>query len=441
MDDGSGVYTKLGASVAVTATTIASSPYNTQNDDYVTALNARLNINGVKAMTGNLLMGSNKITSLATGTVATDAANVGQIQSGISSHSASVGGTVDVITAVHAPVMTTWVGMTGFRGIFTATGANTSATPTFNPDGIGAKTLVKLNNLALVAGDISGAGHEVEWEYNGTNVVILNPARIGKSVVTMEGKAINEAKGAAVASAATTDIWTPADGNYLHITGTTTITSLGTAPQAGAERTIIFDGVLTLTHNATSLILPSGANIITAAGDRMIVRADTTANMIVVDYIRASGQPIVVTASRTLLATLTTTSGTTQSATGLNPALYRYYEIEIVGVSFAGTTSLMLATSGNGGTNYGSAAFISPAVSSASDTFDGIILLMGINGTNQRSPVVPFGVPNTSSSGVSQGQTAPKHATGSGSPVDAIQFSGNGGSTFDAGTIRIYGVP
>ena len=337
---------------------------------------------------------------------------------------------------------------------FTATGATT-----ININGLGAKTLKKI--ASGVSTDIAAndfyIGDRLIIAYDLTNTVFVlvnwKGATVSLAGYAQTGtdnnfsskqtftKAINEAKGAAVASAATTDIWTPADGNYLHITGTTTITSLGTAPQAGAERTIIFDGVLTLTHNATSLILPSGANIITAAGDRMIVRADTTANMIVVDYIRASGQPIVVTASRTLLATLTTTSGTTQSATGLNPALYRYYEIEIVGVSFAGTTSLMLATSGNGGTNYGSAAFISPAVSSASDTFDGIILLMGINGTNQRSPVVPFGVPNTSSSGVSQGQTAPKHATGSGSPVDAIQFSGNGGSTFDAGTIRIYGVP
>lgn len=277
--DGSGVYTKLGPSVAVTATTIASNPYNLQIDDIASALNDVVLLNGLKPFTGDQSMGSHKLTNLTTGTAATDAANVGQIQSGISSHSATVGGTVDAITVTHVPVMTTWTAMTGFRGIFTATGANTSTTPTFNPDGIGAKTLVKWNNVALAPGDIIGAGHEVEWEYNGTNVVILNPGVILNS------------KGSAVASAGTTNIWATYD-DFVHITGTTTITSLGTAPRAGAERTVIFDGALTLTHNATTLQLPGGANITTAAGDRAVVRADTTANMIVVSYIRAGANPL-----------------------------------------------------------------------------------------------------------------------------------------------------
>jgi hypothetical protein len=98
-------------------------------------------------------------------------------------------------------------------------------------------------------------------------------------------------KGAAVTSAATTNIWGIV-GDFVHITGSTgPITSFGTAPYAGARREIIFDSTPTITHNATSLILPGGANIVAAAGDRAIVRADTTANMIVVDYIKASGLP------------------------------------------------------------------------------------------------------------------------------------------------------
>lgn len=114
-------------------------------------------------------------------------------------------------------------------------------------------------------------------------------------VVTMTAKDFTEAKGADVASATTTTIWVT-DGNYIHITGTTTITSFGTAGQAGDERTVVFDGILTLTHNATSLILPGGANITTAAGDRAIVRAETTANARVVAYIKADGTAIVGTA-------------------------------------------------------------------------------------------------------------------------------------------------
>lgn len=101
---------------------------------------------------------------------------------------------------------------------------------------------------------------------------------------------LNMSEGADVASASTTDVWIT-DGNFFHITGTTTITSLGTAPNAGAWRVAIFDGALTLTNGA-NLILPGGANITTAAGDMMLVYADTTTQHRVV-YWPVDGKPVV----------------------------------------------------------------------------------------------------------------------------------------------------
>ena len=68
-----------------------------------------------------------------------------------------------------------------------------------------------------------------------------------------------------VASATTTDIGAAASQN-VRVTGTTTITGLGTAA-AGIFRRVRFAGILTLTQNATSLILPGAASITTAAGD------------------------------------------------------------------------------------------------------------------------------------------------------------------------------
>ncbi len=55
----------------------------------------------------------------------------------------------------------------------------------------------------------------------------------------------------------------------LRITGTTTITSFGTT--YNGPRFVRFAAALTLTHNATTLILPGGVNIKTAAGDACIV--------------------------------------------------------------------------------------------------------------------------------------------------------------------------
>lgn len=105
-------------------------------------------------------------------------------------------------------------------------------------------------------------------------------------------QAVNLSEGSAVASATTADIWAT-DGNTVHVTGTTTITSFGTAPRAGAWRTVIFDGILTLTHGA-NLNLPGAANITTAAGDIAFVYADTTTQFDVV-YHKASGAAVVAT--------------------------------------------------------------------------------------------------------------------------------------------------
>lgn len=95
-------------------------------------------------------------------------------------------------------------------------------------------------------------------------------------------------KGADIASAATTDIGA-ATGLWVHVTGTTTITALGTVA-AGALRLVTFDGVLTLTHNATSLVLPGGANIQTQAGDCAIFESEGTGNWRCVLYAKVSGQ-------------------------------------------------------------------------------------------------------------------------------------------------------
>lgn len=89
---------------------------------------------------------------------------------------------------------------------------------------------------------------------------------------------------ATVASAATADIGAAAS-LYVAITGTTTITSFGA--NYNGPRFIRFAGSLTLTHNASSLILPGGANITTAAGDTAIV-VPQSAGWRVVSYTRAA---------------------------------------------------------------------------------------------------------------------------------------------------------
>lgn len=95
-----------------------------------------------------------------------------------------------------------------------------------------------------------------------------------------------------VASATTTDIGAATSVNVA-ISGTTTITGLGTAA-AGTYRQGRFTGVLTFTHNGTSLILPNnGSNITTAANDRFGAYSLGSGNWLVLWYQRANGQALV----------------------------------------------------------------------------------------------------------------------------------------------------
>jgi len=100
------------------------------------------------------------------------------------------------------------------------------------------------------------------------------------------------AKGADIASSGTTDIGA-ATGEFIDVTGTTTITSLGTIA-AGITRTVRFTGALTLTHNASSLILPSSANITTANGDTAIFRSLGSGNWKCISYTKQDGSALVI---------------------------------------------------------------------------------------------------------------------------------------------------
>lgn len=96
-------------------------------------------------------------------------------------------------------------------------------------------------------------------------------------------------KGADVASASPTVI--PAGSNYVDITGTTGFSAFTVA--SNTHFFAQFDGVLTMTHHATNLDLPGGANITTAVGD-VAEFFSTGANTVqCVNYTKASGKPIV----------------------------------------------------------------------------------------------------------------------------------------------------
>ncbi|MGE7418957.1 DUF2793 domain-containing protein, partial [Methylobacterium tarhaniae] len=74
------------------------------------------------------------------------------------------------------------------------------------------------------------------------------------------------------------------------LTGSGTVTSFGTA--ANRVRLLRFTAAATLTHNSTTLILPGGTSITTAAGDTALATSDASGNWTIRDFVRASGKPV-----------------------------------------------------------------------------------------------------------------------------------------------------
>jgi len=105
----------------------------------------------------------------------------------------------------------------------------------------------------------------------------------------IEGKALTttlmEAQGADVASANALTLGN--DGNAFDITGTTTINTIATQG-VGTRVTLQFDGILQLTHSA-DLVLPTGSNITTAAGDIAVFYEYASGDWRCETYTRADG--------------------------------------------------------------------------------------------------------------------------------------------------------
>ncbi len=96
-----------------------------------------------------------------------------------------------------------------------------------------------------------------------------------------------------LSSATTTNLGSAAS-NIIDITGTTTITAFGSSASTGNPLYFLrFTGILTLTHNGTSLILPGAANITTASGDTAVAQFLGGGNWKVLSYNPVSGTALI----------------------------------------------------------------------------------------------------------------------------------------------------
>lgn len=237
--------------------------------------------------------------------------------------SAVAGGTGDAITVAANQTLTVYYD--GLTIAFEAAAANTGAA-TLNVDSVGAQAIRKNFDQALAANDIK-AGQKVICIYDADNTrwQIVSPLGNPSAVLgantftgtqTLSGAALNGAARVDVASAATTNVGAAAS-NYVRITGTTTITALDTVA-SGIWRDVVFGGAMTLTHNATTLILPGGANVATAAGDTAIFFSEGSGNWRCVSFTRASALEMLLGKHSVWVPASATTTRTTNGPTSAN---------------------------------------------------------------------------------------------------------------------------
>jgi hypothetical protein len=317
--NGSGTYS-LPQAAFVSGSTIESAKVNSNFSDIGSEITASLAKDGQTVPTANLPMGTFKHTNVGAASARTDYARASQIADNSMGYAASSG--TDTITAAPSPGITAYAVGQRFT-LKKDSNANTGAV-TLNINGVGAGAVTWPDGTALSAADLP-ANSAFEVVVQATTPVfhlqtVSSPARL--SGFTLTG-AINGAAWADVASASTCDIGA-ATTNNVRITGTTTITALGTVT-SGTHRTVRFAGALTFTHNATSLILPTAANITTAANDTAEMVSLGSGNWICVDYQRAAGTPLASSGGSVVRVQTFTASGTyTPHANMVSCLLYCY---------------------------------------------------------------------------------------------------------------------
>ena len=122
--------------------------------------------------------------------------------------------------------------------------------------------------------------------------------------------AFYECRGSAITATSGTTNLALATGNFVHITGSgsISITSFGLLP-AGSRFVLCFDIPVTIVYNATTLIIPGAANIVTAAGDCIMLISEGSGSWRLIGYFPGTGLPVGTVTSVTASAPLASSGG------------------------------------------------------------------------------------------------------------------------------------
>lgn len=328
------------------AASCSSYPFTLQNNTTADATQVMSNFNTVRNCVINNAAGSGVNTDITSMTGLSTPLSVPQGGTPV-----FIGGTSTGSANVQVVATTSPIGFAltnGYRVTFIAGFTNTGPA-TLNVNSTGATAVKKpgFGGLeALVYGEMV-AGNVVEAVYDGTEFVLLSV------LVPPFGAAQS------VTASSTTDIGIFNTHNVV-INGTTSITAFGvTASTNQPVYNLKFGGALTLTYNATSLIIPGAGNITTAANDTAVVEFLGSGNWRVNSYTRASGAGIVAVTplcGANGFATVNTAAAPTTSVdySAASAVMVNSSNVTITATSVSGTINAL--TTGADGLDTGSLA-------------------------------------------------------------------------------------
>lgn len=153
-------------------------------------------------------------------------------------------------------------------------------------------TIVAAINEVLAVANQTGDLNQLTTTTKTSSVAAINEvvaSKLNKSGDTLTG-ALNWAAPVTIASATTVDLSTTTS-NRVNVTGSSAISSFGTAP-AGTVRTLAFSGSPILTYSGAYLVLPGAVNIQAAPGDVAEFESMGTGKWRCTSYLRSGATPI-----------------------------------------------------------------------------------------------------------------------------------------------------
>ncbi|MYN42747.1 hypothetical protein GTP55_25720 [Duganella sp. FT109W] len=244
--------------------------------------------------------------------------------------------------------------------------------------------------------------------------------------------ALDEKKGADLASAATIDPWSTG-GNLVSLTGSAAITAIANAPQAGAKRTLLVVGAPSITASANLVV--KGGSLSLAAGDEIDIEAETVTKFRITIR-RGDGTPTTPIAFRNCILV---TQSQVFVAKADGPIRFTLSGPCGTGAVLVSTDNANLSATGGGvggfgiKTVYGKAGdayVITLTAGGVSVSKDGVTGSGGINGNDGAGPATIVG-PNASMT-ANPGRGG-KFLIGAGTAPGGL------GGTFSGGDINITG--